>query len=282
MGSRIRSLSHGEWARVIGLGIPGTLSFAFLIYVGAFAAAPAAPDLDARHCPRHTAPAEAVLVMIDATDAFSPSQVATFKKVFAGVLRDAVPTEFVSVAEIRALPAHFIVGLCSPDRGAQPVYSYLLLHPYFDWHRMRASWQREFDRPMAEAAAELPFYQVWPKSPIIQSIDDATRRLGDVWLHAKHRRLIIFSDMMENTVAYSDYRERLVPLSFADARVSIPYIRDAAPMLKNTDVSVYYRLVPHDGRHQEGAERRTHEVFWHDFFAAHGGRVGVFSVLPFN
>jgi hypothetical protein len=275
-----KPLSTHERVRLLCLGVPGGLCLAFILYVGVLAPQPAAANLDAHNCARSEYPNESVLILLDTTDALSQSQIDQFKATLRDVLDRAQPGELVSVAEIQTLPVRFDISLCSPQRGAPPGFLDALRNPAADWHRVRADWQRRFDRPMRKLIDTLPYNRVWPRSPIIQSIDDATDQLGDAWSKASRRRLIIFSDMMENTDQFSQYTTGPAPVPYDEARAHIPYIRDAAPDLRDADVEVYYLLIPRDAKHQTGDARRTHQTFWQAFFTRCAGRVARFSLLP--
>jgi hypothetical protein len=250
------------------------------LYIGFLAPQPAAANLDAHNCQRAEYPSESVLILLDTTDALSPAQTAQFKATLRDVLDRAHPGELVSVAEIQTLPVRFDISLCSPQRGAPPGFLDALRNPGADWHGVRADWQRRFDRPMRKLVDTLPYNHVWPRSPIIQSIDDSTDQLGDAWRKAARRRLIIFSDMMENTDQFSQYG--LAPVTYDEARARIPYIRGAAADLRDADVDVYYLLIPRDQKHQTGEARRAHLAFWQAFFERNAGGAARIALLPAN
>jgi len=276
------ALTPVERLRVLVLGGGAGVLLLFVIFL-----VWAAPDgrltsAEGAHCAQGRAPAAAVLILLDYTDALSPSQVRAVKQEVNRVLEDARASELVSIAAIRNLPVEFKISLCSPDPGGTPSVWHQLSHPYENWILIRANWQQAFEVPMLAAERQLTLNCVAPRSPILQSIDDATDQLGGAWRKAGQRRLVIFSDMMENTDKFSHYGKQNVLQNYESVASRVDYVRRTHPALRGAEVSVYYLLIPGDVPYQDGYSREAHQRFWKDYFAQNGANRISFTDLAFG
>jgi hypothetical protein len=101
-------------------------------------------------------------------------------------------------------------------------------------------------------------------SPIMATIQGiAVEYFGMLRDPAKPNRLVIVSDMLENTPDYSQYS---TPLDFAAFKAS-PAARKVATDLGGAEVTVYYISRDRSGEADSGAHIR----FWADWIADNGG-----------
>jgi hypothetical protein len=183
----------------------------------------------------------------------------------------------LSVASIRGeLPATFIFSRCRPEGGTPFGILESLRRSNVDWLELKKQYEVTFERPVQALIAHMPLDTTTDRSPIIASIGDVIRRLGPHWTAAGNRRLVIFSDLLENTNEFSQYNAKGAAKTFAEAR-AIPYIRDARLDLANVGVTVFY-LTGRPG--SERLQTNTHERFWRDLIAWYGGRIVTWVPVP--
>lgn len=122
-------------------------------------------------------------------------------------------------------------------------------------------WQERFSAPLDKLFEKLVSSGTSERSPIMESIQSiSVGAFGTLSPRAKHRKLVIASDMLQNTEALSQYKE-LAP--FTDFRQTDPY-RRLRTDLRGVEVEILYF-----GRRSD-LQGRKHIEFWQDYFADSG------------
>ena len=209
-------------------------------------------------------------ILVDATDSLSASQIKSVAEE-VNALRDRLALhEWVGVFVLNedniVLPAPKI-ALCNPGDAstANPLYQ----NP----DQIRRKFEQKFRRPMEDAIRALAETPPQSTSPILEMIRAVA--LDRNFDSTKKRRLIIVSDMLQNTPpTYSHYggeanfaawREteharEFLQLSLLDAEVEILYLKRADPAARI-------------------AQTRGHVAFWEDYFAATGATVKILKPI---
>lgn len=201
-------------------------------------------------------------ILIDATDSLDDAQIKSATERAADLIGNRLAVHewtgvFVLDEENLILPSPRI-ALCNPGGGDE-------CNPLFANCRDAA---REFDEKFAApVAAEIRALAGLPpddRSPILEMIRAVS--LDGGFDSTRKRRLIIVSDMLQNTPAYSHYGG---DFNFSEWQKS-DYARDFLRLpLAETEVEIWY--VKRAGL--EHLQTHGHIEFWNQYFAATGARV---------
>ena len=200
-------------------------------------------------------------VLIDATDSLSASQVKTIREEVNALRNRLALNEWVGIFVLDednlTLPAPE-VALCNPgdESTANPLYE----NPV----QVQQRFEQEFRKPIEQAVERLTDLPPKPTSPILEMIRAVA--LNRDFDSTQGRRLIVISDMLQNTANYSHYREganfqqwqgtrqakEFLQLSLLGVEVEILY-------LKRTEV--------------RALQTHGHVAFWEGYFDAVGAVV---------
>lgn len=214
-----------------------------------------AQDIDSDTlCRRSSVPDSHWVVMIDHTDPFTASQGDLIKRTF-GELKAEIPRDGrVSVFIIDAASDPLrepVLSLCSPGAGKDAS----------EWTENRRRMQRKFDSKFGmqldALAAQLSTGGTAPRSPIVEALRDVSSR-ADFGASVPDRRLIVVSDMLQNSAMLSHYRRNATDVDYRRLPSGMNM-----PDLAGVDVQVHYLLRIRDAAYQ--SPRHTH--WWAAYFA---------------
>ena len=260
--SRRRRRAGGGEGWKIGLGIlAGLVALGVLGGVGWLSATvERPPQLDAETLCPVDGPRSVTVVLLDASDALpdvAQRQVATALTDIA----ETLPSH--GLLEVRLLdPANpsgrRLFARCNPGNGEG--LSEWTANPA----AARRRWLEDFREPVGEMlSAGLPTLAA-DTSPIMAAIQRvAVERFEGRAMAEVPKRLVIVSDMIENTPAYSQYGG---DLGYARYRAS-PAAADLSTDLHGAEVTVYYVQRAGSGR----VDSAAHIRFWSDWIAENQG-----------
>lgn len=209
-------------------------------------------------------------ILIDATDSLSAGQQKTIDDYLFNRLlpRELQKGEWVGVFILNENnlvypPAEF--ALCYPGGAADA-------NPLIENPRLREQFlQKRFITPMKARLGELVRAQTpQATSPIFEMIRAVA--LSPEFDSTQARRLIIISDMLHNTPAFSQYKD---DGDFETFRAS-DYARSVLDFsLNNTSVVIYYLK----RENTRALQTHRHVYFWEDYFRAIGANVGYVESL---
>jgi hypothetical protein len=225
------------------------------------------PPLTAALCPGN-GPAGHVVLLVDKTDPLTFVQreaFATFLKDF--VERGVAPGQLVSVFAIGENyqdTAKPLFEMCNPGTGAdKSEWTDNLKH-------LHEQYEKRFYRPMQELTTQLQTITPGKTSPIFEML-----QLVSVNAFKKHaavagaRRLVIVSDMMHNTSAYSMYTTLPDYPTFSKTA----YGRQTHVDLAGVNIEIQYLV------NAPNLQTRRHVAFWEQYFNNAGGQLT--AVQPF-
>lgn len=203
------------------------------------------------------------VVLVDLTDPVNPVQAAALRNALTDI-RDSIPKYGrLEVYPLEPTTAHVIEPLfaaCNPGNAkdiASPLYGNPELADRI-WHKKFAN---RIDNVVNEIR-KLPDAQLSPLFEGIQSV--AVTAFGaPLAEHAKDKRLIVISDMLQNTRDLSMYGA--VP-AFSDFKAT-PYHARVRPSLRDVNVDIY--IIARDTRHN--VQKPPLYAFWVDYFDDAGG-----------
>ena len=203
------------------------------------------------------------VLLVDKTDPLNFTQ----KQAFAVTLNDIIEKRtppgyllsiFVLGDDFKA-SAEPLLELCNPGTGADKSRMTANLK------RLRQQYEHKFVEPMRKQAEALVSTTPAKASPILEMI-----QLVGINGFRKHdikgeRRLIILSDMLQNTPELSMFRS---PADYDYAAfAATAYGRKTQTDLPGTDVELLYLL------HTPKLQTRRNLLFWEDYFKKSGARV---------
>ena len=197
-----------------------------------------------------------VLILVDRTDPLTPLQSVIFRKLLLRE-RDALPPHaklsVFTVTDTTGVMEDQRFSMCSPGHGDD---ANLL---YENPRQVQQFFEQRFEEPLDQVIIDLTEAQVAPQSPIYQSLLKVLRR-PDFTRKTPQRRLILLSDLMEHTDAFSHYNT-----SKFEVMLTLPPFL-ATLDLDQVDLEVYYREFPF--KLPEKAQK--HRIFWEELFRASG------------
>jgi hypothetical protein len=222
--------------------------------------------LDARQCPS-AGPRGHVVLLVDTTDRFTSTQQLAFEQ-----LLRSIASEQVKKGELLSV---FMLGEAF-DAATRPVFE--RCHPGTGndasrWNanpeRLRKRYADEFLEPLTAVAQAARQARPAAASPIMEmlqivAINGFRRNAVD-----GPKRLLVVSDMLQNTASYSHYRgepsfERLRELAyFQRVRVDLNTVR----------VELRYLM------HTPALQNRRHAKFWEDYFREMGASVEAVGLI---
>jgi hypothetical protein len=200
------------------------------------------------------------LIIIDATDSISVTQKMMIRKeanrLFSEAAVDERFTLYVIDEQLQTVTS--ILQVCNPGDGRDK--SELTANK----RRLKARWQETFFGQLTSSVDILLDRPSANSSPVMEMMKYASiETLYDS--PAKAKRMILASDMLQNSQALSQYRN---PGDF-DSLLKQDEIRTLLPQLQDVDVEVLYL---ERGGHQ-GLQGRRHIRFWEQFIQQAGGEI---------
>ncbi len=223
-------------------------------------------NLDENMCPKDGLPKMVTAVLIDATDPISPDQKKLINDALGNV-RKNVPSggtfEIYRVDDVNNAQENLVFRKCSPGGPTDGVVFFL------------ERWEKEFIEQSTAAFRESLNYPEGSGSPIIASIQyvaDQSFAKNELFsnnpLDDVRKKLVIISDMIENTIAMNHYKK--VP-AYEDYKAS-QESRVTAGYLAGVEVKIFYLLVDRRFR-RDAPQEEEHMHFWMDYFADHGANL---------
>ena len=208
-------------------------------------------------------------VLVDATDSLSESQVKTVAEEI-NALRDRLTLHewvgiFVLNEDNLILPAPEI-ALCYPGDGATA--NPLIRNPDL----IQRQFEKKFQRPMESAIQRLAKTPPQVTSPIHEMIRAVA--LDRNFDSTKKRRLIVVSDMLQNTPEYSHYRN---DADFSAWRNSAHGRGFPQFSLLGVEVEILYLKRTDD--FARAAQNLGHVRFWENYFAELGASVKILKPI---
>jgi hypothetical protein len=206
------------------------------------------------------APTSITAVIVDATDALDPVQREQVGRLLKD-LKDDIPkngeVELYTVGTSDTQLLRPELDICNPGSGSTA-------SPYYEnQKRMQLVWRDRYSNKVDEVLTRLLTEPSKNTSPIMESVQAAAVQafIGQ-GLNAIPKRLVIVSDMLQNTTGLSQYSR----LESFDRFKASPYYIKVRPDLRGVEVEIYY-LRRTDGVRVQGV---AHINFWQSFFAASG------------
>ncbi|HEX2591459.1 MAG TPA: hypothetical protein VHL34_08180 [Rhizomicrobium sp.] len=208
------------------------------------------------------------IVLIDATDQLGPTQRDILIDALQHEAEDTTTYEkftLAAVDDLHPFEPHILFSRCAPKRKSQGPSE----NPYM----LKAIWDKDFYNPMLKSLDPALKGADQKETPLIESIFGLARR-PDFGVAVPHRRLVIVSDMLQNTKAlYSQYSDRLTFEAFAEK----PQAFQSVPDL--TGVTVVNRFL--DRRVKRCIQGFAQRRFWEAYFS-HAGTSIAFDNWPWR
>ena len=240
---------------VLALIVPG---FFALDFIGATRAA----QYDADTFCRKDGDYPRTAILIDATDSLDESKIKAAGERINKLLKSELATgEWVGMYVLDesnlALPSPR-AALCNPggERQCNPLIE--------NCQDAQLKFERDFLNPMKEAIDGLADSPPRPSSPILEMVRAVA--LARDFDSSQKRKLIIVSDMLQNTRQYSHHRGRA---DFAEWEKSDAAREFLSLSLSGVDARILYVKRPQYAQLQT----RGHVLFWEKYFAAVGAKI---------
>lgn len=199
-------------------------------------------------------------IVIDATDSFSQSQAILVKKEIQAMLKNSLVDERITLYVLGENIRTDIdqLSVCNPGDGSEK--SELTSNK----RRLREKWETLFYERVVEAVDELVGERHAVQSPILEMMKlVSVKTMYDS--PAREKRIVLVSDMLQHTEAYSHYRQRPDYQSFSETAYSVRQ----KPHLLGVDVSILYLLRPRN----LPLQNRGHIGFWESLVTENGGLI---------
>lgn len=195
-----------------GLGIALAIGVCAAVYVAKL------PKYDARGCIVGQPAAAYTAVIVDMTDPLTEQQVAALLvRLRRLVATELSPNEMLSIWALGDFPdgaLHPIFCLCDPGADVNPLVQ--------SARAVRARRDSLFGEPLERAMHELTVVRTAARSPILEGVEEVTE-LEDFVATQGRKRILLASDLLQNSSWYSTYRDgsRLDVLAHSEALQSL-------------------------------------------------------------
>lgn len=201
-------------------------------------------------------------VLVDPSDPLTKYQQRAVDKVIDKLKMELKPEEHVTVYRLTEEKTEVLAAMfdgCSPDNGKEA--NQLYENP----ERIRQGYEKSFAKPLREQFKKIDLNSEMATSPIIEAIELAGLRMKES--NVQHKRLVILSDMLQNSSLGSHYRQRALDPNKANAIIQ--------GKLEGVEVQVIYL---YNGKNR-GLQSPAHQRFWRAFFKAGGAKSVQISVV---
>lgn len=247
-----------RWA-IIGLGFfLAALIVLALIFVPSILGREGV-DLDTS-CPVD-GPVGHTVVVIDRTDPLEPSQSRLVLKVMEELKAELATGEMLSIHEVDPGPVNGLsdplFSLCKPRDGKSA--------RSFDENKkfLQRHYEERFGEPLEEALRKAIPGGGADRSPIMESLLDLAI-LPEFRRDKNDRRLVIFSDLMQHSSSWSQYRQ----IGSFEEFMATPVGASLVPDLGDIELRLYYLMrFQKNGAPLQG---QAHYPFWERYFEAAG------------
>lgn len=206
-------------------------------------------------CYKDDVPTDIIAILIDSTEPLDEKTVAHAKAKIKIIINDSPINTLINLYAIETgSEKHIkpIANLCKPDDGSTA--SELTSSPAW----IRKIFNEKFDLPLSAHLDGLLKMPPSTSSPIIESLQSAVIESFLAHENSGQDRIVLISDMIQNTSMYSFYKENLSFDSyFSKVRNS------GAGVLDLRDVNVQVLVVPNDVPNIDMYDLTT---FWGKFF----------------
>lgn len=209
-------------------------------------------------------PPSITTILIDTTDKLSSGEQQQIRSEIER-LRGKVPQ--FGLIEVFAVTEHADdsreprIAVCNPGRGAD--MNDLYQNPKFAERQWEQGFRERLDRTIDTVVAT----SSGGESPLMEAIRRVSiGSLGRPELDRTPKRLVIFSDFLQNTPTYTQYRRP--SQSFEAFRKSAAY-SSLQVNLTGVDVLLFYIARPRTAALQDG----SHQEFWVDYLTASGSSI---------
>ena len=228
-------------------------------------------------CPTDAPPAGYHAILIDSTDSFNEIQRAFIQRELQSFFDAVEPGHLLSLYALDSLPTRQLepeFALCNPGRPASGLSDWLYQNP----RELEKRWRAEFHAPLTEVLSALLAADEKASSPIMEMLQavsvSAFGQVEDSGVVRK-KRLMIVSDLLQNTSAYSHYsgnrqaiEEFLVSPAFQQVRADL------------TGVQVHVLYVRRSYGRTQGVQGRRHIRFWEQLISSMGGSLQSVTTIP--
>ena len=206
-----------------------------------------------------TQPTAHTLVLVDQTDPLSSHQIDYVKALILAEYARLRPYSELTVRGVRADPddAGQSFSRCRVRRGTE------VLGIASNPDMIEAAFRRTVGDALANYLNGLRDVPSSPRSPIVEAVDNAVDA-PDFWSNLRERRLVIVSDMAQNSSNLSEYKGLGSGLDPSQA-VRNELGRD----LKGVSVRIHYVRRPD----LSGIQTASQRDFWRDWFTSQGANV---------
>jgi len=254
------------WSAFIGSLL---LLFGMIIFFGLTASSLSPKSVSPETlCPEDEYIKEIVVVLVDRLDPLYPVQRAALKNYMIN-LKDTIPT-YGKIVILYVKPNYnyylepaFVI--CNPGTGKEA--NRLIENPALIHKRWK-----DYASVFAKSIDEMIPSENTPQSPIMENIKlVAISIFENPKIKKIPKRLVLISDMIQNTSAHSQYRE-LVPF---DKFSMTNYYQNLKTKLEGVEVEIIY--VKRD--YAESVQGAGHRKFWEKYFSEMGGVLTRFTAL---
>ncbi len=250
-----------------GLKGPVTIAFGLLLVLGigatyVYKSSAYQPTDKNTFCLKNSAPPSATVILLDATDTLSAVQKQVITIRIMAEISDLIPRygalQFYTVGPIvdDLLKPHF--SLCNPGRSKE-------IDPLWGNPRLvEKKWKEGFSKKLDHILSQLLKSGEAKTSPIMEAMQSVSvSTFLDEFKDSKSKRLIVISDMIQNTSEFSHYKSTKTFDQFRKTS----YFQKMRPYLKGVDVEILY--IRRKTRRKIQGE--SHVSFWQQFVVESGG-----------
>lgn len=216
--------------------------------------------VDSEFCLEET-PVPHTVILMDRTDPLTLQQQSYFVEVANSLMKDFALHEKVSVffvdSEMAAKPQPTF-SMCNPGNGEN--LSGYLSNP----KKVKKLFKSKFESPFTKTISVMSSEKSFVYSPIMEMIKSVSYRY-DFRHTDKKRKLIILSDMIQNTDGYSQYNDSALYKNFKKSA----YARENEALLGGVEVTIYYLW----RTGLNNVQGRKHISFWEHYFANMGAKL---------
>ncbi|HEY0027215.1 MAG TPA: hypothetical protein VGC35_05045 [Allosphingosinicella sp.] len=225
---------------------------AVLVTVGVATAEPRRDTITGCNMESNAAPPAHTLILIDQTDALPQDELEYARRLIFNEYYWLPVDGLLTIRNIRAQSAKAVdIAVCRMP-GSHEVNPFTTTPEAVekDFKRSAGAQLDQFLSDMARAPSE-------DRSPILEAVAAAARR-PDFGEDISKRRLVMLSDMIQNSDAYSHYGRRSLELPPAAAR-------RFDPDLTGVEVRIHYVERP-----ESSVQGEDHQGFWQEYFDERG------------